>query len=43
MQDFAASFWNYIRLELKRRDVDVGFAALAYCGSLAQKFLQRDY
>jgi hypothetical protein len=30
MQYFAASFWNYVRLQLGRRDVDAGFAVLTY-------------
>lgn len=30
MQDFGASFWNYVRLELSRNGLDVGFAILNY-------------
>jgi len=30
MQDFAASFWNYVRLQLKLRDLDAGFAVFTY-------------
>ena len=30
MQDFAASFWNYVRLQLKQRDLDAGFAVVTY-------------
>ncbi|KAF5384268.1 hypothetical protein D9615_003377 [Tricholomella constricta] len=30
MQDFAASFWNYTRLELGRRHLNVGVAVLNY-------------
>ncbi|RDB17645.1 putative steryl acetyl hydrolase mug81 [Hypsizygus marmoreus] len=30
LQDFSVSFWNYVRLELGRRHLDVGFAILNY-------------
>jgi len=30
MQDFGASFWNYVRQELAHNDLDVGFAILSY-------------
>ncbi|GLB44455.1 putative alpha beta hydrolase fold protein [Lyophyllum shimeji] len=30
LSDFAASFWNYVRLELARDGLDVGFAILNY-------------
>jgi hypothetical protein len=34
LQDFAASFWNYVRIELKAQArSDVGFVVFSYCKS----------
>jgi len=31
MQDFTASFWRYVQLELEKGKIEVGFAILSYC------------
>lgn len=31
LSDFAASFWNHIRLELGAQGINAGFAIFSYC------------
>lgn len=31
LSNFAASFWNYIRLELGAQGINAGFAIFSYC------------